>query len=193
MLATNCYHCANPLCVESAQGAMFKEPKYGAVLIDPAQQSSAKLRDAFDACPYGAISFDSDSITANAYKCTMCIDRLEAGLQPICIMACPVRALDFGPIADLQKKYGTLQQLTDMPDPSLTNPSVVFKARNQKTKLIPYDETRALTLLAGRGTLPPVMQNTSEVTNTSGVTTNQLIMKAANVQQAMETTKDDMG
>ena len=80
-----------------------------------------------------------------------------------------------------------------MPDPSLTKPSVVFKSRNQKTKLIPYDNTKALTLLAGRGTLPPVMQNTNAVANTSGVTTNQLILKAANVQQAMDTTKDDMG
>ncbi len=194
VLATMCYHCANPVCIPAANGAMMKEPKYGAVLIDPAQANSPSLRDAFDACPYGAISFDSDSSTANAYKCNMCIDRLEQGLMPVCVMSCPSRALDFGPIADLQSKYGTtLAQLEDMPDPSITHPSAVFKPAPQKIQLVPYDVPTALSLLAARGSLPPVMQDTSNVTNTSGVATNTLIMKAANVAQAMATTKDDMG
>ena len=49
-----CYHCANPACVEVANGAMYKEGSYGAVLIDPAQATSSSLKDAWEACPYGA-------------------------------------------------------------------------------------------------------------------------------------------
>ena len=88
-----CYHCANPACVPAANGAMYKEPKYGAVLIDPAQATSANLRAAWEACPYGAIVFDSDLPSAKASKCTMCIDRLEQSLQPVCVMSCMMESL----------------------------------------------------------------------------------------------------
>ena len=71
-----CYHCQNPVCVPASKGAMFKEGNYGAVLIDPAQANSPNLRAAWEACPYGCITFDSDNQNANASKCTMCIDRL---------------------------------------------------------------------------------------------------------------------
>src|SRR3990170_881513 len=57
-----CYHCENPVCVDAANGAMFKEAKYGAVLIDPAGNPSPDLRAAANACPYGAITFRSDNV-----------------------------------------------------------------------------------------------------------------------------------
>ena len=36
----------------------------------------------------------------------MCVDRLEKGLSPICVLSCSMRALEFGPIEELKKKYG---------------------------------------------------------------------------------------
>ena len=42
----HCFHCEDPLCVYSANGAMFKEPKYGAVLIDPSRATDPVLRQA---------------------------------------------------------------------------------------------------------------------------------------------------
>jgi len=153
-----CYHCANPACVTAANGALIKEPKYGAVLIDPAQARSENLKAAWDACPYGAISFDSDSIDSTAFKCNMCIDKLEAGENPVCVMACPLRALDFDTVDNLTKKYGNVQQIGDLPPPS-TSPSVVFKARNSKKTLIPYDQNAAIALWSKRGSLPAVLPN----------------------------------
>jgi anaerobic dimethyl sulfoxide reductase subunit B (iron-sulfur subunit) len=67
---------------------MYKEEKYGAVLIDPDKARSIDLRKANEACPYGAIQFDSDAMDATASKCTMCIDRLEQGMIPICVETC---------------------------------------------------------------------------------------------------------
>ena len=58
-------------------------------------------------------------------------------------------------MADLQAKYGTLRQLEDMPDPSTTNPSIVFNPHDTKKQLIPYDVNRALTLLATRNAVTP--------------------------------------
>ena len=130
-----CYHCENPVCVDAANGAMYKEDKYGAVLIDPDKAKSIDLRKANQACPYGAIQFDSDAMDATASKCTMCIDRLEQGMMPVCVNACPFRALDFGPLDTLLTKYGTNRDLEDVPSSATTTPSVIFKphAGNENT------------------------------------------------------------
>jgi len=171
-LAVPCYHCENPVCVDAANGAMYKESKYGAVLVDPAKAKtqSLDLRKANDACPYGAIVFDSDAIDASASKCTMCVDRLEQGLAPICVLSCATRAWEFGPLADLQQKFGTLKQLKGMPDPAVSQPAAVFKAQLPRKQVVPYDANRALELWKQRGPTagpdtPLVFSNASDVTS----------------------------
>lgn len=154
-----CFHCGNPLCIPAANGALIKEPKYGAVLIDPAQATSANLKAAQVACPYGAISFDSDAPNSTAFKCNMCVDRLDAGNKPACVLACSLRALDFDTMATILSKYGTTQQIGDLPSGTLSNPSAVFKPRNAKKTLIPYDNPTAIALWANRGSLPSPLPN----------------------------------
>jgi len=205
-----CYHCENPVCVDAANGAMYKEDKYGAVLIDPAKATSKDLRAAQDACPYGAIQFDSDATDATASKCTMCIDRLEQGLKPVCVMSCNMRALDFDTLENLQAKYGTLRQLEDMPDPTTVKPSVVFKPNpGPVNKLVPYDPNRALQLLAKRDPQPPFwepdklgMQPIPPLYNTAADVTdvpegvirrNKLVLKPNNVDEHMYYTQHDEG
>ena len=190
-----CYHCQNPACVTVANGAMMKEPKYGAVLIDPNQATSPNLKAAWDACPYGCITFDSDAPDSTASKCTMCVDRLEKGMLPACVTACPFRALDFGPLSDLQKKYGTNNQLPGMPDPKTTNPSVVFKPTNAPQQFVPYDAPTAITLLANRGTLPPLYTSPSAVTTVppGTVAHTQLNMKVKGTAAFMAATMHDEG
>ena len=145
-----CYHCVNPVCVSVANGALIKEPNYGAVLIDPDKATSPDLKVAWEACPYGAISFDSDAPDSMAYKCDMCIDRLMVGNFPSCVLVCQTHALDFGPIGDLQKKYSgqTVAQLDEMPNSSTTSPAVVFKPQTPKSQVVPYDANTAIQLLA---------------------------------------------
>ena len=192
-----CYHCENPVCVDAANGAMYKEPKYGVVLIDPDKATSMDLRAAQEACPYGAILFDGDGMNATASKCTMCIERLTQGLLPVCIDACHMRALDFGPLEDLQAKYGTLRQLEDMPDPSTTNPSVVFQPHDTKKQLIPYDVNRALTLLATRyavtPSLSPFYNAPSDATDIPPglVARTTLNMKPKDVAEQVQLTQHD--
>ncbi len=191
-----CYHCANPACVTAAgDGSLIKEPTYGAVLIDPAKATNASLRAAWNACPYGAIAFDSNAPNATAYKCNMCIDRLQNNQLPACVTACPMRALDFGPLSDLQKKYGNVTTLDGVPDGSAVGPSVVFKPTQPAQKIVPYDKTNALTLLAERGEYPPFFTNPSDVTDTTGVRVgrSKLDMKASSVEELMATTAHDEG
>jgi anaerobic dimethyl sulfoxide reductase subunit B (iron-sulfur subunit) len=186
-----CYHCENPVCVDAANGALYKEPKYGAVLMDPekAKTQGLDLRAAYLACPYGAILFDSDGADATASKCTMCIDRLEQGLAPICVTSCDKRALEFGPLADLQQKFGTLRQLKGMPDPSTAQPALVVKAQLPKKQIVPYDANKALELWQQRGQMtytgsefsadaPLVFENKSDLTDPmpDRVFKNKLVM-----------------
>jgi len=189
--AIQCYHCGNPLCVTAANGALIKEPKYGAVLIDPTQATSANVKAGWEACPYGAISFDSDAPDSTAFKCNMCIDRLDAGNKPACVLACPVRALDFDTMANIRNKYGTTQQIGDLPAPT-TNPSVVFKPRNAKTTVIPYDQPTALSLWANRGSLPSPLPNGAASLNVPAGTVRHgvLQLKTSSVEEQTLYTTD---
>ncbi len=191
---TTCFHCANPICVPAANGAMMKEPKYGVVLMDPSLATTQSMRDAAAACPYGAITFDSDADGATAVKCNMCVDRLEQGLKPVCVMTCPMRALDFDTMANLEAKYGTLQTIEGLPDPSETNPSVVFKPTDTPKQFVPYNPSEALPLLANRGNLPPLFDPSTVTTlSTDIVGRNHLVLKPAGVSDPTDTSIHDEG
>ena len=129
------------MCVGACEhDAIFKEEKYGAVLVD--QDKCQGDRNCFQACPYGAPKFASDEPGTKMSKCTLCIDRLEKGQLPLCVASCPMRALDFGPIDELVEKYGDVRQIETMPDPELTMPNWVAKANPPKEQLVPYDAER---------------------------------------------------
>jgi len=187
-----CFHCANPVCVAAANGAMLKEPTYGIVFIDPTKATSADLRAAYDACPYGAIAFDSDASDATASKCTMCYDRISVGKLPACVESCPMRALDFGKLSDLQSTYGTSTTLQDLPSGATVQPSVVFKAKDEKKQLVTYDPSAAATLMGERiNSLPPIYTDPTVLNDLSGVARSSLVIKPNSTEQLMQVTKND--
>lgn len=105
VLPLMCFHCEKPNCLEACEHkAIYKEDKYGAVLVD--QDKCVGDRKCFEACPYGTPQYKSDDSGEKMLKCTMCYDRLEEGLSPICVLSCSMRALDFGKLEDLKEKYG---------------------------------------------------------------------------------------
>lgn len=110
MLPVMCHHCRTPVCKDACpNGAIYKEEKYGAVLIDP--DKCQGTRKCWQACPYGTPQYEGDEPGLKMLKCDMCIDRLEEGLKPICVLSCSMRALEFGPLEGLIKKYGDLKRL----------------------------------------------------------------------------------
>jgi anaerobic dimethyl sulfoxide reductase subunit B (iron-sulfur subunit) len=195
LLPMTCFHCAVPACVAKANGAIYKEPLYGAVLLDPARATDPILRDAADACPYGSITFASSDLDAQATKCNMCIDRLEQGLMPACVMVCPERAWDFDTMANLQKKYGTLATVEGLPSPTTTTPSVVFKAPLTPPSYVPYDAARALVLLAGRTGAPPFYTSPTDATTVSPgqIGRTQLNLKPTDPNGPTDTSVHDEG
>jgi len=197
LLPVPCYHCENPVCVRACpSGAIYKEERYGAVLVDETRcTGSRKCRMA---CPYGAPQFASDEPGTRMSKCNMCIDRLEQGLKPICVLSCSMRALEFGPLGELQAKYGELRELEDMPRGKITRPSVVFKPADPKRPVVPWDFRKALELWRKRGapegeTLPDIFPDIAAVTNAPRdiLGRNRLVLRARNNAEQQYYTTDN--
>ena len=197
MLAIPCYHCENPVCLKACPNqAIYQEEKYGAVLVDT--EKCQGTRKCWKACPYGTPQYEGDEPGLKMSKCNMCIDRLEQGLKPICVLACGMRALEFGPMDELARKYGKLKKLEDMPRDSITRPSVVFKPADPKKTVIPWDSERALELWRkrqphGSEPLPDIFGEKSEVTQAHEdiIGRNRLVLKARNTEELMYYTTDD--
>jgi anaerobic dimethyl sulfoxide reductase subunit B (iron-sulfur subunit) len=170
-----------------------KEEKYGAVLIDSAKCDGCRL--CYDACPYGSLVFESDEFGMKAQKCTMCIDRLEQGLKPICVLACSCRALDFDLLNTLRMRYGDLRDLEDMPKSQITMPAILFKPHTAKRQLVIYNAEKALELLMKRDPLPVVYMSPTDVTEISEgmVGRNELVIKHESVADLMHYTRNDEG
>lgn len=125
-----CMHCENPICMAVCPVSAISKRDDGIVLID--QNKCIGCRYCSWACPYGAPQFDAS--TGVMGKCNMCYDLVDKGEKPACVQACPVRALDFGPLDELQQVHGTFANPAPLPDPSITHPSTVYNA-NHVTKI----------------------------------------------------------
>ena len=98
-----CNHCANPACVQVCPtGAMQKDGETGIVWTD--HEVCIGCRACQGACPYHAPSFDEEA--GYMTKCDMCRADLDEGRTPLCVAACSMRVLDFGPREELVAKYG---------------------------------------------------------------------------------------
>ncbi len=91
-IAEPCMLCDKPPCVAAATGgAAYKRPD-GIVLFDPVKSRGQK--QIVGACPYGKI-FWNDQLQI-PQKCNLCLHRLDQGLQPACVSACPTQVLTLG-------------------------------------------------------------------------------------------------
>jgi len=121
-----CMHCSNPLCVQVCPAAAITKRDDGIVLID--QDKCIGCRYCSWACPYGAPQFNVEAGVMS--KCTFCVDLVDKGQNPACVDACPYRALEFGPLDELQQKHGSFAGPAPLPDPGITRPSVVYNPSN---------------------------------------------------------------
>lgn len=126
-LSISCNHCDDPACANACPTtAMHKED--GIVMVD--QQKCIGCRYCEWSCPYGSPQFNVDK--GKMSKCDFCADYLAEGQPPACVAACPTRALHYGDIVELRKKFGT-KMVAPLPDSSLTKPNLVLTPhRNSK-------------------------------------------------------------
>jgi anaerobic dimethyl sulfoxide reductase subunit B (iron-sulfur subunit) len=109
-----------------------------------------------------------------------------------------MRALEFGPLEDLIKKYGHLRRLDEMPKESITKPAAIFKPLDPKKRIIPWDANRALELWQKRNSesgepLPDIFQKLSDITAAPQeiIGRNKLVLKATTSKALMYYTTDD--
>src|SRR5688500_10188211 len=110
LMSDVCKHCVQAPCLEVCPTGAIVRTEFDTVVI----QSDAcnGCRDCISACPFGVIEVNAASGTAQ--KCTLCYDRLQAGMEPACSKACPTQSIQFGTISDLrnraQKRVDQLHQ-----------------------------------------------------------------------------------
>ncbi len=143
-----CNHCAEPVCVKVCPtGRIVKDEATGIVRTDPGRTCLA-CRRCQDACPWDSPQYYNANLDAYPpgdprrppmTKCDLCYDRIRDGLKPACVAACPLRALDAGPLEELKARYpGWTDHLPDFPDGRLpgpefdTKPSIIFRAKPLK-------------------------------------------------------------
>ena len=119
----NCNHCDNPACMEVCPtGAMHKDD-LGFVSVDHDKCVGCKYCQM--ACPYNVPAFAPE--LGQMRKCDGCSERVAKGENPICVDACPLYAIDFGPADEMKAKYGESEWTAPLPDPELTQPTTIFK------------------------------------------------------------------
>jgi anaerobic dimethyl sulfoxide reductase subunit B (iron-sulfur subunit) len=147
-----CNHCNNPACVSACPvGRIAKDATTGLVLIKPNKTEDpvngvdcTGCKRCIAGCPYGAMVWDPVAEVSD--KCSGCNHRLNnmslapEHRKPACVLTCSSFALNFDDISQIDTGgtgtgiYGTASKTTaptggmsDIADPTVTNPNIRFK------------------------------------------------------------------
>ncbi len=113
-----CKHCTEAACLEVCPtGALFRT-EFGTVVVQEDVCNGCGY--CVPACPFGVIDQREDD--GRAWKCTLCYDRLNDGMEPACAKACPTDSIQFGELDDLRERaQQRVQTLTEAASPTRTS------------------------------------------------------------------------
>ena len=100
--------------------SIWRPADYGTVQIDRSKCVGCQQCYAF--CPYAAPQFNQRTRTME--KCTMCFDRIEAGLQPACATLCSTEAVQLGKWSEISTKGSATAE--NIANPKQTKPHIRF-------------------------------------------------------------------
>ena len=110
-----CKHCTEAACLDVCPtGALFRT-EFDTVVVQ--EDICNGCGYCVPACPFGVldrreIPDESGKPDGRVWKCTLCYDRLEGGLEPACAKACPTDSIQFGPLEELRERAaGRLEKL----------------------------------------------------------------------------------
>lgn len=89
-LSMSCNHCLDPACLEGCPTNAYVKLDNG--VVDHHADDCIGCQYCTWNCPYSVPALQPDRRIVT--KCDMCLPRLDAGLKPACVGACPTRALD---------------------------------------------------------------------------------------------------
>ncbi|MDY0039890.1 MAG: 4Fe-4S dicluster domain-containing protein [Desulforhabdus sp.] len=125
--ADQCRHCIDPPCKDAIEGyvsdAVIHDEKTGAVVYNE-KTKEANFDEVKGACPY---DIPRQAEGGAIVKCTMCLDRVSAGLLPACVKVCPTGTMNFGErdemLAMANKRLEEVKK--KFPDAQLINPDEI--------------------------------------------------------------------
>ncbi|WP_319463984.1 4Fe-4S dicluster domain-containing protein [Micromonospora sp. RTP1Z1] len=100
MMSDVCKHCTHAACLDVCPTGSLFRTEFGTVVVQ--EDICNGCGYCISACPYGVI--DQRKGDGRAWKCTLCYDRLGAGMTPACAQACPTESIQFGPLDELRER-----------------------------------------------------------------------------------------
>jgi formate dehydrogenase iron-sulfur subunit len=100
MASDVCKHCTEAACLDVCPTGSLFRTEFGTVVVQ--EDICNGCGYCIPACPYGVIDQRKDD--GRAWKCTMCYDRLGAGMEPACAKACPTDSIQYGPLDELRER-----------------------------------------------------------------------------------------
>lgn len=129
---TRCNQCDDAPCVPICPvTAMFKRPDG---IVDFDREVCIGCKACMAACPYDAIYINPD--VHSAEKCNFCAHRIDQGLEPACVIVCPVEAIVVGNLNDPNSEVLQLisRKKADVRKPEKgTNPKVFYVGSSDYT------------------------------------------------------------
>lgn len=105
-LVQRCNHCTDAPCVTICPVNALSKRKDG--IVDIERDACIGCRACMQACPYDAIYLNEDIKAVE--KCHFCAHRVEKGLEPACVMVCPVGAIVPGDFDDPSSRVSLLRK-----------------------------------------------------------------------------------
>ena len=100
MMSDVCKHCTRAACLDVCPTGSLFRTELGTVVVQ--EDICNGCGYCIPACPFGVI--DQRRGDGRAWKCTLCYDRLKAGLEPACAAACPTDSIQFGSLDELRQR-----------------------------------------------------------------------------------------
>jgi formate dehydrogenase iron-sulfur subunit len=100
MASDVCKHCTHAACLDVCPTGALMRTEFGTVVVQADVCNGCGY--CIPACPYGVI--DQRKEDGRVWKCTLCYDRLDAGMEPACAKACPTDSIQFGPLDELRER-----------------------------------------------------------------------------------------
>ncbi|MEU1884678.1 4Fe-4S dicluster domain-containing protein [Micromonospora sp. WMMD987] len=100
MMSDVCKHCTHAACLDVCPTGSLFRTEFGTVVVQ--EDICNGCGYCISACPYGVI--DQRRGDGRAWKCTLCYDRLGAGMTPACAQACPTESIQYGPLDELRER-----------------------------------------------------------------------------------------
>lgn len=104
-LKNQCMHCNQPACASVCLTKALLKTESGQVIYRANKCMGCRM--CMVSCPFDIPKFEYSSWKPRILKCDLCYERTKVGENPVCVDACPARALTFGKRRDLLRMART--------------------------------------------------------------------------------------